>query len=75
MASCEKCWGDAYMRSRENPMKAQAAHYMELIAERAENPCTPEDQAGKNAKVCQRCKRKTIHQYAKVCCACGHVPA
>ena len=75
MASCEKCWGDAYMRSRENPIKAQAEHYADLVAERAESPCTPEEQAGHDAKDCPKCERKTIHQYAKVCCACGHVPA
>lgn len=75
MASCEKCWGDAYARSRENLMKLQAEHYSDLVAERAENPCTPEEQAGDDAKVCQKCERKAIHQYAKVCCACGHVPA
>jgi len=74
MASCEKCWGDAYFRSIANPMKSQAEHYGELIEERAENPCTPEEQGGECATKCPACKRIAVHQYAKVCCACGHKP-
>ena len=75
MASCEKCWSDAYMRSIENPMKVQAEHYQDLIKERAENPCTAEEQAGEDATLCLKCGRVAVHQYAKVCCACGCVPA
>ena len=56
-------------------MKAQAEHYADLVTERAESPCTAEEQAGEDATQCPKCKRKTIHQYAKVCCACGYVPA
>jgi len=47
MASCEKCWGDAYKRTLTNPMKSQAEHYSDLIKERnGSNKCTPEEQAG-----------------------------
>lgn len=71
MACCEKCWGDAYFRSIENPMKAQAEHYQDLINERSKSPCTPEEQAGESATECDECGRIAVHQYAFVCCACG----
>jgi ribosomal protein L37E len=72
MASCEKCWGDAYMRIHTNPMKSQAEHYQDLIKERTgEKACTPEQQAGQDATVCKKCGRKTVHQYVKVCMNCG----
>ena len=72
MASCEKCWNDAYTRSRIDTSKGQADHYRDLIEERAANPCTPEEQAGNDADVCEKCGRKTIHQYAKTCMNCGY---
>lgn len=46
MASCEKCWGDAYLRFLSNPMKDQSEHYHILLEERKNNPCSPEEQAG-----------------------------
>lgn len=71
MASCEKCWSDAYMRTHTNPMKSQAEHYQDLIKERiGEKACTPEQQAG-HATVCKKCGRKAVHQYVKVCMNCG----
>ena len=42
---CEKCWGDAYTRSRCNG-KLQGDNYNDILAERINNPCTPEEQAG-----------------------------
>ena len=42
MAACEKCWGDAYDYGHGD----QSARYNELIAERLDNPCTPEQQCG-----------------------------
>ena len=72
MASCEKCWGDAYMRYRCDPSKSQAEHYGDLIRERKDNPCTPEEQAGIDAKECPKCKRKAIHQIVKHCMNCGY---
>ena len=62
MPSCEKCWEDAW---------GNAEKYQELIEERKDNPCTHEEQAGRDAKNCQKCNRKTVHQYAKVCVMCG----
>ena len=46
MSSCEKCWGDAYMRMLGSGSKDQAEHYHDLIEERKNNPCTPKEQAG-----------------------------
>jgi len=66
MASGEKCWNDAFTRSRWSG-KDQADCYHDLIEERKDNPCTPEDQAGYDAKICSECKRKTIHQYTHYC--------
>ena len=71
MASCEKCWGDAYLLARSSH-RSQTEYYQQLIKDRADNPCTPEEQAGEDATVCKECKRKTAHQYAKVCTNCGY---
>lgn len=46
MASCEKCWNDAYSRYISHPMKSQVDHYADLIKERKDNPCPPKEQAG-----------------------------
>lgn len=70
MASCEKCWSDAYWRTHSDPMKGQSEHYQDLVRERKENPCTPEEQAGKDATECPICKRMTVHQFAKICIGC-----
>ncbi len=71
MATCEKCWDDAYMRTHSEPMICQVDHYYNLLKERKENPCTPEEQAGAGATECPKCKRITVHVYAKVCTNCG----
>lgn len=63
MASCEKCWGDAYVKSRYNG-KYQGDNYRELIQI---NDCTPEEQAGEDAQICPKCKRNVLHQYTKDC--------
>lgn len=44
MAICEKCWKDAYMRMVNQPSKAQTEHYMDLLEERKNNPCSLEQQ-------------------------------
>ena len=48
MSACEKCWADAFMRARMNPMKAQVEHYHDLLYERRATPCSPEEQRGKS---------------------------
>lgn len=55
MPSCEKCWAD----SHGDPEK-----YAQLLGMRT---CSPEDQAGPDAKWCPLCGRKTLHQLCEVC--------
>lgn len=62
MASCEKCWADAL---------GQPDEYERLLKQRRDTPCTPEEQAGDEAHDCPNCSRTTVHQYARVCMACG----
>lgn len=71
MASCEKCWSDAYLRTQTDRSKRQSEHYLDLIEERYDKPCTGEEQAGVNAKVCIRCKTKTVRITTGECVTCG----
>ena len=50
MSVCEKCWSDAGRRVHENPSKSRTDHYMDLLEERKDNPCTPEEQTGDNER-------------------------
>lgn len=43
--ACEKCWADAYADARMRGGH-QADHYRRLIAEREDDPCTPDQQRG-----------------------------
>jgi len=65
MASCEKCWSDAHSYDDVT------ARYIELIEERKDNQCSPEEQAGIDANICRKCGRKTVHQYIHVCMNCN----
>lgn len=62
MTACEKCWRLA---------GGDPDRYRTLITESANAPCTPEEQAGPDAKRCPTCKRWTVHQHANVCTICG----
>ena len=64
MSTCEKCWSDAYTRSRLSDVD-QADHYARLLIERREWPCTQEQQAGPDASECPDCHRNTLHQVTK----------
>ncbi|MBE3040299.1 MAG: hypothetical protein IMZ62_15995 [Chloroflexi bacterium] len=55
MASCENCWEEA---------GGSPTRYAELIKIRK---CTPEEQAGRDARQCPKCGRKTLHQIVNVC--------
>jgi hypothetical protein len=44
--ACEKCWGDAFLRSMMSN-RPQADCYEELLRERVDKPCTKEEQDGK----------------------------
>lgn len=65
MSSCEKCWRDA----QSNAAGCVSDEYHRLIRERADHPCTPEEQAGPDAGECFECKRRTLHQITKQCMA------
>ena len=66
MASCEKCWDDAYYL--QDGDEGHYKTYSRLIKERKDKPCTPEEQAGRDAEECPKCKRKTMHQMVKGYC-------
>lgn len=55
MSSCERCWTDSM---------GEPTRYRELVKVRE---CTPEEQAGRLAKDCPQCGRRTIHQYTGIC--------
>jgi hypothetical protein len=69
MPSCEKCWADSRLRQYSGEDLA----YTNLVVERqrAGQVCTPEEQAGPDATLCEYCNRMTRHQHCGVCMACG----
>ena len=70
MPSCERCWEDSALR-RHN---GEDGAYSNLVKERGPSGCTPEQQAGTDAKECLICHRMTLHQLCGVCMA-GCEPA
>ncbi len=68
MSACEKCWKDAHLYAG----LSVTDEYQRLINERKDNPCTPEEQAGDDAKECPSCKRMTVHQHTdEPMCGCA----
>jgi len=65
MSSCEKCWADAY-RMEMAGEGSRPDLYERLIRDPNRN-CTPEEQAGPDAKICLVCKRKVLHQITGQC--------
>ena len=63
MPSCEKCWNDS---------GGNYSVYGQLIENRKNNPCTPEEQAGNDAEKCPKCNRNTMHIYCHICMNCGY---
>lgn len=55
MSSCEKCWTDSQL---------MGMHYIDLLKQRERDGqvCTPEQQAGSGAGICEVCGRKTRHE-------------
>lgn len=68
MAACEKCWADSF-RMSYSTSKDRCELYEELVKTRN---CTPEQQAGPDAKICPKCKRKAVHQVVGCCMNCGY---
>jgi len=58
MASCEKCWNDADTRCLYCPGESKYKHYCDLIDERKDSPCTPEEQAGQFWDKDMQCDRR-----------------
>ena len=44
---CQKCWDDAHLRMQGDSSKSQYDHYVDLMDERRDNPCTPEQRREK----------------------------
>ncbi len=71
MSCCQKCWRDAHRRIDTDPEGYVAKAYGELVEERKDNPCSPEEQAGEDAKYCPTCKRQSLHEITGECMNCG----
>lgn len=59
MTCCEKCWGDAYIRSL-GTNKDQPDCYKELLKERKDYPCSPKEQAGQFWDEESQCDRRNL---------------
>lgn len=46
MSICHKCWNDAFDRSVNDRTKTQYEHYLDILNERKDNPCTQAEQIG-----------------------------
>jgi hypothetical protein len=64
MSACEKCWRDASARSL-NTGECLSEVYSNLCAERADNICTPLEQAGKVQ--CPHCLRVYLYGEFHLC--------
>jgi hypothetical protein len=66
--TCEKCWRDSAMYR----LRGVGVSYRDLVDERrGAAACTPEEQAGSDATVCEHCGRGAVHQHVRICVACG----
>jgi hypothetical protein len=54
VSTCEKCWADASADAHHRG-GTTTDHYHRLLKERAESPCTPEEQAGQFWDAKHRC--------------------
>ena len=73
MPSCERCWHDSAMAR----YTGDTEEYARLLAERDKTGgCTPEQQAGPDARECPNCHRMTLHQLCGICMnGCAATPA
>ena len=46
MSVCEKCWMDANRLAMSDPSKSVTQHYLDLLEERKDNPCSEDEQKG-----------------------------
>jgi hypothetical protein len=61
MSACEKCRSDAYLRAYGSG-KSQSECYRELLEERKDNPCSPQEQAGQFWNEEKQCDRRLIKE-------------
>ena len=61
MSACEKCWGDAYLKSVYTG-RSQGDCYHELLKERKDEPCSPREQAGQFWDEEMQADRRNIHE-------------
>lgn len=65
--SCERCWAD----SRLATLSGDDGAYQRLLEQRGPSGCTPEQQAGPDARKCPICQRMTVHQHVGECMVSG----
>lgn len=58
---CERCWNDAYTQARMSG-QSQADVYRQLLDERKDDPCTPEQQVGRAERDADATRSATIQQ-------------
>lgn len=61
MSACEKCWADA---------GGDMARYTQLLQERVDHPCTPEQQAGEDIDPTPWCSGGHMTEAS---CTCGEI--
>ena len=69
---CNKCWGDAYMRSLDTG-KSQTECYCELLEERKDNPCSIEEQGCRKCGYDELAGENIDGKMVIRCCNCGWV--
>lgn len=67
MSSCERCWHDAG-REAFSSAGDKVEIYHRMIADR---DCTPEQQAGDDAKWCAKCGTRARHEITGECMRCA----
>ncbi len=71
MTACEKCWSDSWSDPDRRVSHAEAYRALVELRNAKGEECTPEQQAGAQATLCEGCERMTQHQHCGVCTICG----
>lgn len=74
MSTCEKCWIDANRVALFSGSNVSDEYRRLLDERRGKRRCTPEEQAGPDATVCDACGRRSRHQFTGECMNCGDWP-
>lgn len=65
MSICEKCYKEATRRSHSDYSKTRHEHYLDILKERKDNPCTPKEQAGQYWDEELQCDIRKINNWEK----------